>query len=268
MALSQTFAGRVSIEIDAGVADVRLVRSAKRNALDGAMFEALAGAIDMIASAEVCAVILSGEGSDFCAGLDLGMFAEIQAGVAPSGIPVNLVPRTHGASNLPQYCVMGWRSLPVPVIAAITGSAIGGGLQLALGADMRIVHPEARLMLKEVQWGLVPDMGAFVLLPHLVRDDQLRRLIFTSSPVSGREAVEIGLATLHDEAPLAAAHGLARHIAASSKTAVVAAKRLCNAPELGSDAMLLKESAAQQQCIDALLGRARASSVDQSSSIM
>lgn len=253
MAVPQTVGGRIRIEIDQGIADIRLVRSAKRNALDGAMFGALAEAIDIVRESQARAVVLSGEGSDFCAGLDLGMFAEMQAGLSPSGIPADLVPRTHGSSNLPQYCVMGWRSLSMPVIAAISGSAIGGGLQLALGADIRIVHPDARLMLREVHWGLVPDMGAFVLLPRLVRDDQLRRLIFASAPVNGREAVEIGLATQCDESPLAAAHALARQIAGSDAAAVAAAKRLCNDPDSGTDAMLLKESAAQQQRIEAVI---------------
>ncbi|MFD2577532.1 enoyl-CoA hydratase-related protein [Novosphingobium colocasiae] len=153
---SQTFASRVRVEISHDVADVRLVRASKRNALDGAMFGAIADAIDFVGSSSARAVVLSGEGNDFCAGLDLGMFAEIQAGIPPSGIPRDLVRRTHGQSNLPQFCVMGWQALPVPVIAAIHGSAIGGGLQLALGADIRIVHPDAKLMLKEVHWGLIP----------------------------------------------------------------------------------------------------------------
>jgi enoyl-CoA hydratase/carnithine racemase len=253
---SQTFASRVHVEITHDVADVRLVRASKRNALDGAMFSAIADAIDFVGSSTARAVVLSGEGNDFCAGLDLGMFAEIQAGTPPSGIPKNLVRRTHGQCNLPQFCVMGWQALSVPVIAAIHGSAIGGGLQLSLGADIRIVHPDARLMLKEVHWGLVPDMGAFTLLPRLLRSDQLRRLILASAQVSGREAVEIGLATQLHETPWQAAHAMAGLMAKSDSSAVAAAKRLCNDADIGTMAMLEKEAVAQQHQIHTLLATA------------
>src|ERR1700737_3127669 len=154
---------RVSISISEGVADVRLVRADKMNALDAAMFDALVAASDRLAQEKgVRAVVLSGEGRSFCAGLDMGRFAAMKeqggTGVA-GGEARDLTTRTHGLANFPQQAVWGWRQLPVPVIAAIQGVAFGGGFQLALGADIRFLAPDARMSIMEIKWGLVPDMA-------------------------------------------------------------------------------------------------------------
>src|SRR6478735_12496193 len=134
---------RVSISIADGIADVRLVRADKMNALDQAMFEALVAATDRLAEEKsVRVVVLSGEGRAFCAGLDMGRFAAMKDkggnGVA-GGESRDLSKRTHGQANFPQQAVWGWRQLPVPVIAPIQGVAFGGGFQLSLGADMRFL---------------------------------------------------------------------------------------------------------------------------------
>src|ERR1700684_3229776 len=149
---------RVSISISAGVADVRLVRADKMNALDAAMFEALVATSDRLAHEKgVRAVVLSGEGRAFCAGLDMGRFAAMKEkggnGVA-GGETRDLTARTHGLANHAQQAVWGWRQLPVPVIAAIQGVAFGGGFQLALGADMRYLAPDARVSIMEIKWGV------------------------------------------------------------------------------------------------------------------
>jgi enoyl-CoA hydratase/carnithine racemase len=132
---------RVSISISEGVADVRLVRADKMNALDQAMFEALVAATDRLSKEKgVRVVVLSGEGRAFCAGLDMGRFAAMKekgGNGIPGGENRDLTKRTHGQANFAQQAVWGWRQLPVPVIAAIQGVAFGGGFQLALGAECR-----------------------------------------------------------------------------------------------------------------------------------
>src|ERR1700760_964968 len=154
---------RVKVTMSGGVADVRLVRADKMNALDAAMFEALVATCDRLAHEKgLRAVVLSGEGRAFCAGLDMGRFAAMNDnggnGIA-GGEARDLGKRTHGLANFPQAAVWGWRQLPVPVIAAIQGVAFGGGFQLALGADIRLLAPDARMSIMEIKWGLVPDMA-------------------------------------------------------------------------------------------------------------
>src|SRR5882757_1314629 len=171
---------RVRITISEGVADVRLVRADKMNALDAAMFDALVAASSRLAQEKgVRAVVLSGEGRAFCAGLDMGRFAAMKDnggnGIA-GGEKRDLSARSHGLANFPQAAVWGWRQLPVPVIAAVQGVAFGGGFQLALGADMRLLAPDARMSIMEIKWGLVPDMAGTPILASLVRDDILREL--------------------------------------------------------------------------------------------
>jgi enoyl-CoA hydratase/carnithine racemase len=239
---------RVTVEIRDHVADVRLNRPDKLNALDSAMFEQLIGAGEWLAAdTTVRAVILSGAGRGFCAGLDMESFAAMAAG---GGIG-DITQRTHGPANLFQRAALVWRQLPVPVIAAIHGVAFGGGLQIALGADMRIVAPDARLSVMEIKWGIVPDMGGMLLMRRLMRADVIRQLTFTGRIVSGEEAQRIGLATaIHDD-PLGDAREAAREIATRSPDAVRAAKRLLNeADDERAAEILIAESRAQK----ALLG--------------
>ena len=168
---------RVSVSILEGIADVRLVRADKMNALDIPMFEALVAATERLAGEKgLRAVVLSGEGPAFCAGLDMGRFAAMKDG---GGEERDLAMRTHGLANFPQAAVWGWRQLPVPVIAAVHGVALGGGFQLALGADIRILAADARMSIMEIKWGLVPDMAGTPILAGLVRDDILRELTYT-----------------------------------------------------------------------------------------
>src|SRR5258706_3661820 len=169
---------RVSVSISEGVADVRLVRADKMNALDAAMFDALVATSERLAHEKgLRAVVLSGEGRSFCAGLDMGRFAAMKEnggnGIA-GGEQRDLMVRTHGLANFPQQAVWGWRQLPVPVIAAIQGVAFGGGFQLALGADIRFLSPDARMSIMEIKWGLVPDMAGAPGPAPLVRGAILR----------------------------------------------------------------------------------------------
>lgn len=247
---------RVRLHIDEqGVADVALIRGDKMNALDTSMFRALQDAIHQLETApNLRAVVLHGEGRAFCAGLDMGRFAGMaDASESTDNAEDRLLPRTHGISNGPQFVAMGWRSLPVPVIAAVHGVAFGGGLQLALGADMRLVAPGTKMSVMELKWGLVPDMAGMALMRGLVRDDQARELIYTARVVEAEEAVALGLATRLCADPLQAARDLAHTIAQRSPQAVRAAKRLMNqssqSVDASSAALLMAESLEQSLLI-------------------
>ena len=236
---------RVTISIEDGVADVRLARPDKLNALDPAMFAELAGAINRLGTtAGLRAVVLSGEGRGFCAGLDMASMA--------GGMPgVSIEERTHGAANLFQQVAWGWRVLSVPVIAAMHGVAFGGGLQIALGADIRLVAPDAQLSLMEIQWGICPDMCGTQLLPELVGRDVAKELALTGRRVSGTEAARLGLATREEADPLAAALALAAEIAGHSRNATRAVKRLV---DLAGRVPLEEGLAAEQREIGQLIG--------------
>ena len=244
---------RVSITITEGVADVRLVRADKMNALDAAMFEALVAATDRLSREKgLRAVVLSGEGRAFCAGLDMGRFAAMNE-TGGHGVPGaesrDLTKRTHGLANFPQQAVWGWRQLPVPVIAAVTGVAFGGGFQLALGADMRFLTPDARMSIMEIKWGLVPDMAGTPILASLVRDDILRELAYTGRIFSAQEALSCGLATRICDDPVATALEVAREIAGKSPDAIRAAKRLLNKLSVDPGPALMAESVEQQKLL-------------------
>src|ERR1700730_8864311 len=242
---------RIEVTISHGVADVRLVRADKMNALDAAMFDALVATSDRLAHERgLRAVVLSGEGRAFCAGLDMGRFAAMKDsggnGVA-GGEKRDLSVRTHGQANFPQQAVWGWRHLPVPVIAAIQGVAFGGGFQLALGADMRFLSPDARMSIMEIKWGLVPDLAGTPILAGLVRDDILRELTYTGRIFSAQEALNCGLATRICDDPRAAAFEIAREIAGKSPEAIRAAKRMLNNLSVDPGPALLAESAEQMK---------------------
>ena len=220
---------RVTLRVEDHVADVRLARPDKMNALDAAMFRALIETGRKLATEPgVRAVVLSGEGRAFCAGLDFTSFMGMTGGGERQG--PGLLDRD-GASpaNHAQLAAWVWQELPMPVIAAVHGVAYGGGLQIALGADIRIVAPDAKLSVMEIKWGLVPDMSGTQTLRHLVRLDVAKELTWSGRVFSGTEAVALGLATRASERPLDDALGLAREIATKPPAAIRAGKKLLNA---------------------------------------
>lgn len=238
---------RVSLSVDGGIADVRLTRADKMNALDPAMIEALAAVIDQLSGAAgLRAVVLAGEGRAFCAGLDMMSMAGL------AGSDFDIMARTHGSANIFQQVCWGWRTLAVPVIAAVHGLAFGGGLQLMSGADVRIARPDTRLSVMEMKWGIVPDMAGFALWPGLVRDDVLRELTYTAREFSGEEAVGLGFVTRTADDPLAEALALAHQIADRNPEAIRAAKRLANLSGSGRAAEALLAESCEQ---GALIGR-------------
>ena len=237
------FQDRVSIDLaDNGVAQVRFTRGDKMNALDGAQFEAVLEAGQALREMKGLRVaVLSGEGRAFCAGLDLSSMA-----AGGSNPQAKLVDRTHGNANRAQEAAMTWRKCPVPVIAAVHGVCFGGGLQIASGADIRVVHPATRMAVMEMKWGLVPDMGGYALWRSLVRDDTLRELTYTNREFSGEEALGLGFATMIGDDPLARATALAETIANKNPDAIRGSKRLFKVmQEEGEDAILLAESREQ-----------------------
>ena len=190
---------------------------------------------------QIAAAIITGNGRAFCAGLDLASF-----GRSDRWQDMTLADRTHGIANRPQAAAWVWRTLPMPVVAAVHGVCFGGGLQIASGADIRVAHPDTRMAVMEAKWGLVPDMGGYPLWRGNVRDDVLRELSYTAREFSGAEAVTLGFATHTDADPLTRAMAIAREIAARSPDAVRAAKTLANTTPLMTDAeALMAESLAQ-----------------------
>ena len=226
---------RVTMTLAEGIADVRLNRADKLNAIDGAMFQALAevGAA-VAADRAVRTVVLSGEGRAFCAGLDFGSFKGMASGARGEGDQGEARPereRFPNGANSAQQAAWVWQDVPVPVIAAVHGVAYGGGLQIALGADIRFVAPDARLSVMEIKWGLIPDMSGTQSLRRLVRLDVAKELTFTGRVIDGAEAVALGLATHLSDTPRDDAMTLAREIAGRSPHAVRAAKRLWNSTD-------------------------------------
>ncbi|WP_421738053.1 crotonase/enoyl-CoA hydratase family protein [Caulobacter sp.] len=230
------------------VAHVVLSRPERINALNAELIDAIVAAARSVSERRDCrAVVLSGEGRGFCSGIDLGSLKGASSGDERA---IDIVTPVAGAANIAQHAVLQWRSLPMPVIAAVHGVAFGGGLQLALGADIRIVHPQARLSLMETRWGLIPDMAGMVQAPALARPDVLAELLFSARVFDGVEAVAAGLATQVSEKPVEAALALARTIASLSPDAIRAAKRLLN--HAGDRDSLLRAEATEQA---ALFGR-------------
>lgn len=240
---------RVSLEIENHIARVTLTRGDKMNALDAAMID---GIIEvgqsLIGREDIRAVVLSGEGKAFCAGLDVASFGAL-AQQDPTEV---LMPREYGDTNRFQEVCMVWQKVPVPVIAALKGVCIGGGLQIAIGADIRIAAPDTRLSVMEMKWGLVPDMGGMAILPRLLRSDVLRKLTYTNELVDALQAEKWGLVTEVCDDPEARAMALATEIAGKSPSAMRAAKRLIGYAEASENtvkSVLLEESREQAELI-------------------
>jgi enoyl-CoA hydratase/carnithine racemase len=252
---------RVTVDVVDGVADVRLNRPDKLNALDPAMFVAIAEAGARVAAdPKVRAVVLSGQGRAFCAGLDFGSFMAMAGqgdgsgdNGSGDGPGFGVVAQTDGRiTHLGQQVAHVWSEVPAPVIAAVSGPCLGGGLQIALGADLRIVHPEAKLSVLEIRWGLTPDMTITATLPRLVGIDVAKELTWTGRMLSGAEAYALGLATRLSDDPVADALALARDIAAKSPQAIKGAKRLF---DQSGRVPLAQQYADERTTIGSVIGR-------------
>ncbi len=242
---------RVTCTIADGVADVRFNRPEKRNALDGAMFNAIVATGERLRHTPgVRAVVVSGEGHSFCAGLDFSSFQAMAGGGNIIGDRPE-IPADSPVAALGQQAVYVWRMIPAPVIAAVHGHALGGGFQLALGADLRIVAPTAQMSVLEIRWGLIPDMCGTQLLPPLVGLERAKELTFTGRMIDGHEAVRIGLASKVADDPRAEALALAAELAAKSPDALRVSKQLL---ENAAAAGLVEGFKAEQVGIRSLIG--------------
>jgi enoyl-CoA hydratase/carnithine racemase len=238
---------RVTTTITDHVAHVELSRPDKMNAVDPDMLQSIIEAGEALrGNMDVRAIVLSGQGNAFCAGLDVASFAALA-----NGDPMEMMMRrTHGPSNYYQHVAMAWKQLEMPVIAALHGVCFGAGLQIASGADIRIASPDTRMSILEMKWGLVPDMGGMAIWPSLMRADVLRRLTYTGQEFTGKQGQDYGLVTEVSETPVETALALAKLIATKSPSAVRAGKALISyALKNDQDAILLEESRAQASLI-------------------
>lgn len=240
---------RVTLKVRDGIATVMMNRADKRNALDNAMFTSLAAVGEHLKTApEVRVVVIAGEGQSFCAGLDFSSFQVMADGNGT----VNAGAMAEGRiTHLAQQVCWVWQEVPVPVIAALHGHALGGGLQISLGADVRVAHPHTQLSVRELFWGLIPDMTGTLMLSRLVRPDVAKELVFTARILLAEEGQRIGLVTELAEDPLGRATEIAEEIAARSPDAVRAAKRLVNRLAVAGAA---EQFAAERDEIHRLIG--------------
>jgi len=214
----------VAHETTDGIAHVRLTRPDKLNALTlQTLDELVATARELRRDRSLRAVVLSGDGDSFCAGLDFASAMKSPARIAKAFVPVPW----RGTNTFQEAC-WAWRRLPVPVIAAVDGHCYGGGLQLALAADFRVATPDSQWSVLEARWGLIPDMTGIRTLAELVGIDTAKRLTMTAQMLSGKEAADLGLVTELASDPVAVATDLATEIAQRSPDSVAAAKRLFN----------------------------------------
>jgi enoyl-CoA hydratase/carnithine racemase len=259
---------RVTISVVDGIADVKMNRADKRNALDNAMFTSLNAAGEYLKKLDgLRVVVLSGDGASFCAGLDFSSFAQMAEAGAKANAADNKADNKAGEkpdmnagvmvdgriTHMAQQVCWVWQEVPVPVIAAVHGHALGGGIQIALGADIRIVHPDTQLSVREVHWGLIPDMTGTLMLSRLVRPDIVKNLVFTARVFSGHEAHEMGIATQLSQDVHADAMTMAREIAGRSPEAVRGAKKLIN---LLANSGAAEQFAAERATIGQLIGSA------------
>jgi len=248
---------RVKVDVAEAVATVALNRPEKHNAVDMAMFEALAEAgMSLRDDPAVRSIVLCGRGSNFCAGIDVSVFAG--AGIGASG-EHRMQAGADTPANFFQRVAWIWQEVPVPVIAALHGVVFGAGLQIALGADIRFAAPDARLSIMEIKWGIIPDMAITGTALHLVPPDKLKELAFTGRIIDGAEALASGLVTAVHDDPLAAAQSLAQEIAGRSPDAVRAIKTLVNETWRGDTAGSLRREAELQ--ITLMGGRNQAEAV-------
>lgn len=251
---------RITTTIDRHVVTVTLNRAEKRNAVDMAMFEAIIETAESLAADPgVRAVVLQGDGGHFCAGIDVSLFQGAGIGDKLSEL---LEPRPGSKANFFQSAAIAWRDLPVPVLAALRGTVFGAGLQIAMGADMRLAAPDVRMSIMEVKWGLIPDMGLTATLPGVVAADRARELAYTGRILSAAEAHSAGLLTEVVDDPLPRAQEIAWNIANKSPDAIRAMKRLFNESWNRDPASGLRREAELQAAVMAGRNQAEAASAN------
>ncbi|MEM1373133.1 MAG: crotonase/enoyl-CoA hydratase family protein [Pseudomonadota bacterium] len=234
----------VTTQLEGGIATVCLNRPEKKNAMSlDLLDELLAAALALRDTPGLRAVILTGAGNVFSAGIDVSMMMTMAGRL--DELKAKLSHADASGANAFQSPVTSWAALPVPVIAAVEGLCFGAGMQLALGADFRIVAPDTRMSIMEAKWGLIPDMGITQSLPKLMRADQAKMLMMTGTEVTGAEAVGMGLATEISDTPLNRARDLAAAFSTKSPEALAGSKRLVEEAWGGGEEALRLEAILQ-----------------------
>jgi enoyl-CoA hydratase/carnithine racemase len=202
----------VTIESDAHVAVVEMHRP-PANFFDEALLTALADAVaEVEKDAEVRSIVLCSEGKHFCAGADL-------RGMGADGI--RRVYRQAFRLHLYAYAQRLFEQ-PLPIVAAVQGAAVGGGLGLAMAADFRVAAPSARLTANFARLGFHQGFGLSVTLPKAVGQQHALDLLYTGRDVSGEEAARLGLCDQVSPDPRTAAIEFARRLAESAPLSVAA----------------------------------------------
>ena len=206
----------MTLQVEDGVGTIRLDRP-KMNAIDEQLhMEVRAAAIEATERDDVRAVVLYGGERVFAAGADIKAMSQLDAtGMVAWGRELTaLLHRT-------------WPAIPKPVIAAVTGYALGGGYELALCADFRVLGASAKIGQPEILLGVIPGAGGTQRLARLVGPAKAKDLVFTGRHVGAEEALEIGMAdaVVPDDEVYSTAVAMARKFAAGPPLALAAAKR-------------------------------------------
>ncbi|MCF5686819.1 crotonase/enoyl-CoA hydratase family protein [Pseudomonas sp. PA-1-3F] len=226
----------VELNYSGAIATVRLNRPDKHNSLNSQMLRDLIGCAEHLKqNPDIRAVIVTGNGPSFCSGMDL---KEIMTG-GPLKKLMAFLPLWKPTMNRYQKVSLVWRSLSVPVITAIHGNCFGAGLQIALGADIRIAAPSSQLSIMESNWGLVPDMGGTVLLRELLPKDVAMELTFSGRTLCAQEANHLGVVTHLSDDPLGSAVELCHEFSKQSPDAIAAGKKLLIGAWSGSESSAL-----------------------------
>jgi enoyl-CoA hydratase/carnithine racemase len=244
---------RLEAPDELGVVWLWLARADRGNSVAPAMVRDLLVALQQIREDDRARVlVLAGEGGVFCSGLDLkeveGMFKLMTDRGAGAENPI-----AAGARAI-QDVVLAIHGLPIATIAAVRKAALGGGMELSLACDLRVISATAKLALPEVRLGLVPDWGGTHRLPALIGLARATELLLTCETIDGQRAHEYGLATrlTDDEDVEAEAQSLAAAIAAHPAHAVREAKELlAGATAVSFEEGLAREALSQSRCVDA-----------------
>lgn len=243
---------RITLERSGHTAIVRFNRPEKMNALDMATFAGILNVQQEIAAdSSIRVAVLTAAGDNFCAGLDIqGVMTDPNAVETLLSEPEEYqLAEAKALGNYVQQVVVGWHQLRVPVIAALNGYVFGGGLQIALGADFRIAHPESQLSVMEIRWGIIPDMGISLVAPSVVSRDQLKLMAMTGERISGARALELGLVTQLANSPEEAALLLAENLSDKNPQAIQGIKQLFSSENLAASETLALEEKLQRQIL-------------------
>ena len=202
----------LKLTVENGIAHMEITRPKVLNALNVAISEEIGALLDQIAADKTIRVLVIGSAGNFAAGADVGEF-------------IHFTPEQVRQSALCAACNKLY-NLPIPSIAAIEGFALGGGLELALACDLRVMAAGAKVGLPEIRLGIIPGAGGAARLPRLIGEARAKELIYLGRNLSADKALEVGLCNeiAEDGGAIAKALELAGKIAEKSAPAITVAK--------------------------------------------